>query len=86
MNNGLIYTSSDGREWTVTLEALEEAFGAPPPVEKGGAPLPEQLLRIVFTSGDDSISEEYTALTPLEDLSEDDLEEWYEAALRGKGL
>lgn len=86
MNGGLLYTAADGREWKVTLEAPGKILSVDPSLEKSGALLPEHEIRIVFTSGDVMLSEEYTALTPLEDLSEDDLEEWLRAAQEGKGI
>jgi hypothetical protein len=86
MNGGLIYTTDDGRDWIVTLEAPGKILSVPPSLERSGALLPEHEVRIVFTSGDESLSHEYTALTPLEDLSEEDLKEWFDAARGGKGL
>lgn len=86
MNGGLLYTSEDGREWMVTLEAPGKVLSVAPSLEKSGALLPEHEVRIVFTSGETVLSEEYTALAPLEDLSENELEEWYRAALKGTGL
>lgn len=86
MEGGLLYTDSDGREWKVTLEAPGKLMSVDPDLEKSGAMLPEHEIRIVFTSGDASFSEEYTAMTPLEDLSDEDLDEWYEAAMRGEGV
>jgi hypothetical protein len=86
MNGGLIYTAEDGREWIVTLESPGKVLSVPPSLEKSGALLPEHEVRIVFTSGETEVSEEYTALTPLEDLSEEELEEWFEAAIAGTGL
>lgn len=86
MNGGLIYTSDDGREWLVSLEAPGKVLSVPESLEKAGGLLPEHELRIVFRSGDRKVSQEYTAMTPLEDLSDNDLREWYEAAVRGEGL
>lgn len=86
MEGGLLYTDADGRDWKVTLEAPGKVLSVDPALEKSGAMLPEHEIRIVFTSGDLSFSEEYTAMTPLEDLSDDDLDEWYEAAMRGEGV
>lgn len=80
------YRSRDGREWVVTLEAPGKILSVSPDLEKSGALLPEHQVKIVFTSGDDSVSEEYTELALLDDLSDDDLEEWFEAAMRGKGV
>lgn len=81
-----IFRSEDGREWEVTLEAPGAVMSVPPSLEKSGALLPEHEIRIVFTSGEETISEEYTELAAIEDLSEGDLREWYEAARKGKGL
>jgi hypothetical protein len=80
------YVSEDGREWMVTLEAPGKVLSVPPSLEKSGANLPEHQLQIVFTSGDETYSEEYTALRALEDLSEGNLKEWFEAARRGDGV
>jgi hypothetical protein len=80
MNGERVYRSEDGREWVVTLDAPGKVLSVPPSLEKSGALLPEHALRIVFTSGGESVSAEYTALTPLEDLSDDDLAEWLDAA------
>lgn len=80
------YRSADGREWDVTLEAPGKVLAVPPELERSGANLPEHQVRIVFTSGDVSFGEEYTSFTPLEDLSDSDLEEWFEAARRGEGV
>lgn len=85
MDGGLLYTDSEGREWKVTLEAPGKLLSVDPDLEKSGAMLPEHEIRIVFTSGETSFSEEYTAMTALEDLSDEDLEEWFEAAMRGEG-
>lgn len=86
MNGGLIYTESDGREWLVTLEAPGKVLSVPPSLEKSGALLPEHELRIVFTSGEEQVSAEYTAFTPVENLSSDELDEWFGTARRGTGL
>ena len=86
MNGGLLYTAEDGRDWQVTLEAPGKVLSVPPSLEKSGAMLPEHELRIFFRSGDLEVSEEYTALTPLEDLSDDELKTWLDAAIRGSGL
>jgi hypothetical protein len=86
MNGGLIYTADDGRDWTVSLEAPGKVLSVPPSLEKSGANLPEHELRIVFRSGGLTVSQEYTALTPLEDLTDDDLREWLQAALSGEGV
>ena len=48
--------------------------------------LPEHAIHIVFTSGEESLSEEYTGMSALEDLSDGELREWFEAARRGEGL
>jgi hypothetical protein len=86
MVEGLLYTDEDGREWTVTLEAPGKVLSVPPSLEKSGALLPEHEIRIVFSSGQETYSEEYTALTPLEDLSDDEIQEWLDAAIKGTGL
>lgn len=85
MNGGLLYTAEDGTEWKVTLDAPGKVMSVPPSLEKSGALLPEHEIRIVFTSGDVEVSEEYTAMTPLEDLSDEEIEEWLQAALKGSG-
>lgn len=86
MDGGLLYTAEDGREWKVTLEAPGKVLSVPPSLERSGALLPEHEVRIVFSSGETVVSHEYTAMTPLEDLSDDDLREWLEAASSGGGL
>ena len=86
MNGERRYRSEDGREWVVTLDAPGKVLSVPESLEKSGALLPEHALHIVFTSGEDSFSEEYTAMSPLEDLTDDELEEWLNAARRGEGL
>jgi hypothetical protein len=86
MNGGLLYTAGDGQEWKVTLESPGKVLSVPPSLEKSGALLPEHEVRIVFASADRTVSHEYTALTPLEDLSDDELEELLRAALSGSGL
>lgn len=80
------YRSEDGREWIVTLDSPGKVMQVPESLEKSGALLPEHAVRIVFTSGEDRISAEYTAMTDLDDLDHDDLEEWFEAALSGTAL
>lgn len=80
------YRSPDGREWIVTLEAPGRILSVPPDLEKSGALLPEHQVKIVFTSGDETLSEEYTEMALLDDLTEDDLTEWFEAAVRGRGV
>jgi hypothetical protein len=80
------YRSEDGREWVVTLDAPGRVLSVPPELERSGANLPEHQLQIVFRAGDEALTQEYTAFTPLEDLSDDDLEEWYRAAVEGRGL
>lgn len=80
------YRAPDGRDWLVTLESPGEVMSVPPSLEKSGALLPEHEVRIVFTSGSDRISQEYTELALVEDLSEDDLKEWWEAAKDERGL
>ena len=85
MNGGLLYTAEDGREWKVTLEAPGKVLSVPPSLEKSGGMIPEHEVRIIFRSGELEVSEEYTAMTPLEDLSDEDIEEWLQAALKGSG-
>lgn len=80
------YRAPDGRDWEVTLEAPGKVLSVPPSLEKSGAMLPEHQLQIVFRSGDEQIGEEYTELSPVEDLSDDDLKEWWEAAQADRGL
>lgn len=57
-----------------------------PALENAGGMLPEEAVYIVFRSGDETLREEYTGLSALEDLSDDDLREWFRAARRGHGL
>ncbi len=80
------YRAEDGREWVVTLDAPGRLLAVEPSLERSGANLPEHQIQIVFTSGEESFSEEYTALTPLEDLSDSNLKEWFDAARRGHGI
>ena len=80
------YRSKDGRDWEVTLNSPGSLMSVPPDLEKSGAMLPEHQVRIVFTSGEEEYSEEYTELAQLEDLTDDDLTEWFEAAVKGEGL
>ncbi|HEX2092309.1 MAG TPA: hypothetical protein VHG28_07895 [Longimicrobiaceae bacterium] len=80
------FRGDDGREWTATLEAPELRLDAPPDLQNTGAMLPGEAVRIVFRSGDEVLSEEYTGLSAVEDLSDDDLRDWLAAAARGKGL
>ena len=80
------FRSEDGRVWTVTLEGSRIGMSGPRAVENAGGMLPEEAVRIVFSSGDETISEEYTGLAAVEDLSEGDLREWFESARRGGGL
>lgn len=84
--NDTTYRSPDGREWTVSLDSPGSILRVDPELEKSGALLPEHEVRIVFTSGEEQLSEEYTALTRVEDLSEDELAEWFEAARKQEGL
>jgi len=86
MNGRLIYTSDDGRDWMVSFESPGKLLSVHPSLEKSGAMLPKHKVRIVFTSGDEVLSEEYTALTLLEDLTDDELEEWFRAARAKRGL
>lgn len=80
------YISEDGREWSVSLESPGDVLSVGPGLQNSGAMLPEDALRIVFRSGEETLSEEYTALSAVEDLSEGDLERWFRAAQRGNGL
>ncbi|HEX6071306.1 MAG TPA: hypothetical protein VFZ18_15845 [Longimicrobiaceae bacterium] len=80
------YISRDGREWEVTLDAPGKVLSVAPELERSGALLPEHQIQIVFASGEERFAEEYTELAALEDLSEDELEEWLQAAIRGKGV
>ena len=86
MNGGLLYTAEDGREWKVTLEAPGKALSVPESLEKSGALLPEHQTQIVFESGEERYGAEYVAMTPLEDLSDDELAEWLESAMGEEGL
>lgn len=86
MNGERSFVSPDGVRWIVTLEAPGRLLQVAPEFENVGAMLPEEAIRIVFRSGDQQLSEEYTALTPLESMDEGDLRDWWEAARRGKGL
>ena len=80
------YVSRDGREWEVTLDAPGKVLSVAPELERSGAMLPEHQIQIVFASGGERFAEEYTELAALEDLSEDELEEWLQAARRGRGV
>ncbi len=80
------YRARDGRDWEVTREAPGKVLSVAPALERSGALLPEHQVQIVFTSGEERYSEEYTELAPLEDLSEGELEEWLHAAQEGKGV
>jgi len=80
------YRSEDGREWEVTLEAPGKVLSVDPELERSGALLPEHQIQIVFTSGEERLAEEFTGFAPLEDLSQGELNEWFEAARRGKGV
>lgn len=84
--NDVVYRSRDGREWVVTLDSPGKLLSVDPELEKSGALLPEHEVRIVFTSGGERFSEEYTAMARLEDLSDEELEEWFEAARKQQGL
>jgi len=86
MVEGLLFTDADGREWTVTFEAPGKVLSVPPSLEKSGALLPEHEIRIVFTSGGETHSAEYTDLTPLEDLTDEEIQQWLEVARSGRGL
>ncbi len=83
---GRTYRTEDGTAWTVSLEGSGIGFSGPPELENSGGNLPTETVRIVFRSGDRELSEEYTGLAAVEDLSEGDLRDWFEAAERGRGL
>lgn len=78
------FRSEDGRAWTVSLEGSGISLGSG--VENAGGMLPTEAIRIVFRSGEATLSEEYTGLAAVEDLSDGDLRDWFEAAARGRGL
>lgn len=80
------FRANDGQEWEVTLDAPGKVLSVDPELEKSGALLPEHQVQIVFTSGDERYSEEYTEMALLDDLSEDELQEWLDAARRGRGV
>lgn len=80
------FRSEDGRAWTVSLQGSGIGPGGPPELENAGGMLPTETVRIVFRSGDQELSEEYTGLAAVEDLSDGDLRDWFEAAERGWGL
>ena len=80
------HRSEDGREWRVTLENPGRAMSVDPSLERSGAMLPEHQIQIVFTSGEERFAEEYTELSLLEDLSDDEVAEWFRAARRGEGI
>ena len=80
------YRSEDGREWWVTLEAPGKVLSVAPELEKSGALLPEHAINIVFESGGETLREEYTALAMVDDLSDGELREWFEAARAREGL
>ncbi len=86
MNGDVVYRSDDGREWVVTLDSPGKILSVSPDLERSGALLPEHEVRIVFTSGEESLSEEYTELALVEDLTQEDLDEWFEAARKGEGI
>ncbi len=86
MEGDIVYRSEDGREWLVTLDSPGKLLSVSPDLEKSGALLPQHEVRIVFTSGEERLSEEYTAFSRLEDLSPEELREWFEAARKQEGL
>lgn len=86
MNGQRAYRAPDGREWVVTLESSGERLRVAPDPVKGGALPPGREVRIVFTLGRVQISEEYTAMAPLEGMDEAELAGWFEAARRSHGL
>jgi len=80
MEMGNRFTDESGREWRVSLEMLgltEESMGR---FQTSGAQLPHLAAQIVFRSGDEVLTEEYTSLTPVKDLDKGDLKQWYRAA------
>lgn len=77
---GTHFTDPDGREWQVTLESLGLTTDVMAEFEKSGAQLPHHAAQIVFRSGSETLTDEYTAMTPVVDLDDDDLEEWFHAA------
>lgn len=80
------FRSEDGREWTAALESPGSVMQVLPEMENVGGMLPQEAVRIVFRSGDEVVSEEYTGLSAVEEMSESELREWLDAARRGKGL
>lgn len=80
------FRTEDGRAWSVSLEGSRLGLSGPPELENAGGMLPEESIRIVFRSGDETLSEEYTGLAAVEDLSDGDLRRWFEAASAGRGL
>lgn len=81
-----MYRDREGREWRVTLETPGEAMAVPPELAHGGVFVPQEEIRIAFTSGEERYDEEYTGLKGLDELSEDDLQEWLDAARQGEGI
>lgn len=86
MDGERIFRSEDGREWVVTLDAPGKVLSVPASLEKSGALLPEHAIYIVFSSGEETLREEYTAFSSVDDLSEDELQEWFDAARARHGL
>lgn len=86
MSDVIQFQANDGRTWNVSLDNPGRVLAVSPDVENSGANLPEHAIQIIFESGDTTVTEEYTAMTPLEDLSDDDLQEWLDAALEGEGV
>lgn len=80
------FREEDGREWEVTLDAPGKVLSVAPELEKSGALLPQNQVQIVFESGDERYSREYTAMSLLDDLSPAELQEWLDSARRGEGV
>lgn len=80
------FQSEDGRIWEVTLDDPGRALSVDPSLERSGALLPQHQVQIVFTSGEEQFAEEYTELALVEDLSDEELAEWFHAAVRGRGV
>lgn len=80
------FRSEDGQEWRVSIEPPEIVMSVAPELVNSGAMLPQESARIVFRSGSEVLSEEFTGLGMVEDLSEEDLRTWFRAARRGRGL
>ena len=86
MKDEVKFVDESGDEWIVTLEAHGKVLSVDPEFENSGGNLPEHALQIVFRRGEVEYSEEYTGLSALDDLSDDDLAEWLDAAQKGEGV